>query len=198
MRRFGAWAARSYHIPKREAHAVPIGRAPNLADVRFARMERPIRILFVCLGNICRSPLAEGLFRHHVEAAGLSTYFEIDSAGTGGWHVGEPPDARMSATALSRGLDIRNLRARQIRPSDLQVHNLVLAMDRENLRNIKKLAGSSDASHVKLFRHFDPEPGTGEVPDPYYGGEEGFREVFEIVDRTSRALLEHLRREHSL
>jgi len=161
-------------------------------------MERPIRILFVCLGNICRSPLAEGLFRHHVESAGLSAHFEIDSAGTGGWHVGEPPDERMCATALARGLDIRSLRARQIRPADLEKHNLVLAMDRENLRNVRKLAGSADASHVMLFRHFDPEPGTGEVPDPYYGGEEGFREVFEIVDRTSRALLAHLRREHSL
>lgn len=184
------------------APRTPIGTAAGAAarvpSVRFPRMERPIRILFVCLGNICRSPLAEGLFRHHVEMAGLSSHFEIDSAGTGGWHVGEPPDKRMCAVALARGLDIRHLRARQIRPDDLHRHNLVLAMDKENLRSLRRLAGQADTSHVRLFRSFDPKPGTGEVPDPYYGGEDGFIEVFEIVDRTSRALLEHVRREYRL
>lgn len=161
-------------------------------------MERPIRILFVCLGNICRSPLAEGVFRHHVGLAGLSRHFEIGSAGTGGWHAGDPPDERMCATALARGIDIRHQRARQIRPVDLRRHDLILAMDRDNLAAIRKLAGHAETSHVLLFRQFDPIPETGEVPDPYYGGEEGFAQVFEIVDRTSRSLLEHLRREHGL
>ena len=159
--------------------------------------ERRLRILFVCLGNICRSPLAEGVFRRHVEQAGLSARFEIRSAGTGGWHVGEPPDPRMCATARTRGIDISGLRARQLRAEDLQRHDLVLAMDRENLAAARRLArGGSE--HVVLFRQFDPHPETMEVPDPYFGGEEGFTRVFEIVDRTSRALLAHLRREHGL
>lgn len=155
-----------------------------------------MRILFVCLGNICRSPLAEGLFRHHVESAGLSSRFAIDSAGTGDWHIGKPPDARMCATALDQGLDIRHQRARQFRPADIDDQDLILAMDRENLRNVKAL-GRGELSHIRLFRDFDPEPEDGEVPDPYYGGAEGFREVFRIVDRTSRALLEQLRREQA-
>jgi len=160
-------------------------------------MERPYRILFVCLGNICRSPLAEGVFRHHVVQAGLAHRFEIRSAGTGGWHAGEPPDRRMCATARARGIDISHQRARQLSAADLQQHDLVLAMDRENLRNIRAL-GRGELEHVVLFRTFDPEPETGEVPDPYYGGEEGFSRVFTIVDRTARALLQHLRREHGL
>lgn len=161
-------------------------------------MEKAIRILFVCLGNICRSPLAEGLFRHHMEKAGLGRYFEIKSAGTGSWHVGKPPDPRMVATALERGLDISHQRARQLHLRDLHDHELVIVMDRENLATVRAIAGEADASHVVLFRDFDPEPGSGEVPDPYYGGEEGFHEVYEIVDRTSRSLLEHLRREHGI
>lgn len=160
--------------------------------------ERSIRILFVCLGNICRSPLAEGLFRHHVEEAGLASSIQIRSAGTGGWHVGKPPDERMSATAQRRGVDISRQRARQLAVSDLHEHDLVLAMDRENLANIRSLAAGRATDHVRLFRDFDPAPGSGEVPDPYYGGEEGFVEVFEIVQRTSRSLLEHLRREFGL
>lgn len=157
-----------------------------------------MRILFVCLGNICRSPLAEGVFRHHVEAAGLAERFAIDSAGTGGWHVGKPPDPRTCASALERGLDIRRQRARQLEAADLQRHDLILAMDRDNLRIVRSLGEKNELSHVRLFRDFDPEPEAGEVPDPYYGGEEGFRHVFDIVDRTSRALLEHLRRELAL
>lgn len=155
------------------------------------------RILFVCLGNICRSPLAEGVFRHHVERAGLGSHFEIGSAGTGDWHAGDPPDRRMCAAARARGVDITGQRARQLVASDLQRHDLILAMDRENQRNIRALANGRH-DHVVLFRSFDPEPEAGEVPDPYYGGEEGFAHVYEIVDRTSRALLEHLRRERGL
>jgi len=158
-----------------------------------------IRILFVCLGNICRSPLAEGVFRFHVEQAGLAGRFAIGSAGTGGWHVGEPPDRRMCATARARGVDITHQRARQLRREDLLRHDLVLAMDRENLANVRRLARSeAELERIVLFRRFDPEPGDGEVPDPYYGGEEGFALVYDIVDRTSRALLAHLRREHGL
>lgn len=158
--------------------------------------DSPYRILFVCLGNICRSPLAEGIFRHQVEAAGLAQHFEIASAGTGDWHVGRPPDQRMIATAKERGVEIAHQRARHLRASDLERHDLILAMDRSNLANIRALAFPGAAtSHVVLFRDFDPRPDSVEVPDPYYGGEEDFRQVFEIVERTSRALLDKLHAE---
>lgn len=155
--------------------------------------DQAFRVLFVCLGNICRSPLAEGVFRQHVQEAGLGEKIEIASAGTAGWHEGKPPDHRMCETASERGVEITHQRARQLSASDLRDFDLVLAMDRENLTNIKALATADTPSdRVELFRRFDPEPGTVEVPDPYYGGQEGFIEVFEIVDRTSRALLAHL------
>lgn len=157
---------------------------------------QPYRILFVCLGNICRSPLAEGVFRQHVVEAGLSERFAIASAGTGGWHVGSPPDPRMCRTARARGVEIGHQRGRQLVAEDLLRHELILGMDRQNLANIQKLASADvPASRVNLFRRFDPEPGTLEVPDPYYGPDDGFEEVFDIVHRTSAALLAHLRAE---
>jgi len=157
-------------------------------------MGEPFRILFVCLGNICRSPLAEGVFRQQVQEAGLSERFVIASAGTGGWHVGSPPDPRMCATASARGVEIGHQRGRHLAPGDLLHHELVLGMDRQNVANIRKLAPRDlPPSRIELFRSFDPEPGTMEVPDPYYGDDRGFEEVFEIVERTSGALLEHIR-----
>jgi protein-tyrosine phosphatase len=160
---------------------------------------RPIRILFVCLGNICRSPVAEGVFRHQVKLAGLSDRFCIASAGTGGWHEGEPPDGRMCSTATRRGVDITAQRARALRADDLSSHDHILVMDRDNLANARKLARTpEEAARVVLFRQFDPQPEDGQVPDPYYGGSEGFDRVFDIVDRTSRALLAHLRQTHQL
>ena len=159
-------------------------------------MAEKIRVLFVCLGNICRSPLAEGVFRHQVEAAGLADRFAIGSAGTGGWHEGKPPDERMCATARRRGLDISHQRARQLQAADVGAWDLVLVMDRSNLSNVRKLA--PDATHGRLFRSYDPAPDSDEVPDPYYGGPEGFEEVFDIVERTSASLLEALRKEHGL
>lgn len=152
-------------------------------------MDRPIRILFVCLGNICRSPLAEGVFRHVVREAGLSDRFEIDSAGTGSWHVGEPPDPRTGRTAQRHGV-ILDGEARQFAVEDLEHYDLVLAMDRDNLHDILYLDPSGESSsHVRLFREFDPEPDDVQVPDPYYGGPDGFDTVYRIVERTSRALL---------
>jgi protein-tyrosine phosphatase len=160
---------------------------------------RPIRVLFVCLGNICRSPLAEGVFRHHLRRAGLVAEVEVSSAGTGAWHQGEPPDPRMCATARRRGVDLTAQRARALSAADLSAHDYVLAMDRENLTNIRRLPGAAQhGERIRLFRHFDPKPEDGQVPDPYYGGAEGFDRVYEIVERTSAALLEHLRREHGL
>ena len=156
-------------------------------------MSRPVRVLFVCLGNICRSPVAEGVFRQKVREAGLESFIEMDSAGTGAWHVGNPPDRRMTATARSRGVDISLQRARQFVDTDLADFDHILAMDRSNLHDILYLdTGGDFGQRVTLFRQWDPEPENYEVPDPYYGGEEGFETVFEIVDRTAEALLHGL------
>jgi protein-tyrosine phosphatase len=160
---------------------------------------RPIRVLFLCLGNICRSPLAEGVFRQIVEEEGLQEFFEIDSAGTGPWHVGERPDPRMCATARRRGLDITYQRARQIQRRDLQHYDHVFAMDKYNLQDALSLDPAGDHStRVRLFREFDPEPEGLQVPDPYTGGQEGFEHVFDIAERTSRAILDRFREIYDL
>jgi protein-tyrosine phosphatase len=155
------------------------------------------RVLFVCLGNICRSPLAENVFRHLVEEAGLEERFEIDSAGTGSWHVGERPDARASSVASARGIELRG-RARQVTPDDLVAFDYVLAMDRDNLEELEYMARRGEASaEIRLLRAYDPQvdggtDGGDEVPDPYYGGASGFEDVFDIVSRSCRSLLASL------
>ncbi len=151
-------------------------------------------VLFVCLGNICRSPLAEGIFTSLVVEAGLEDRFEIESAGTGAWHVGERPDARAEMVANQHGVDLVS-EARQITEEDLHRFDYVIAMDRENLRNIQRMADASDAdAQIHLLREFDPEGDAGaEVPDPYYGGASGFENVYEMVHRSCRALLDRLR-----
>jgi len=163
---------------------------------------RPIRVLFVCLGNICRSPLAEAVFRQKVEEAGLADRFEIDSAGTGHWHVGEPPDVRMRATAARRGLDLSGLRARQLRRGDLAgdlAYDHVFVMDKANLNDALYLDPHGDhGTRVRLFREFDPEPDDYQVPDPYYGGPDGFDRVYDIVERTAEAVLQRMREVYGL
>jgi len=162
-------------------------------------MSRPVRVLFVCLGNICRSPLAEGVFRDKVRAAGLDGIIDIDSAGTGAWHVGNPPDRCMMATAKRQGVDISALRARQFVDTDLADFDHILAMDKSNLHDILFLDAGDDFGHrVTLFRQWDPEPGDYEVPDPYYGGDAGFEHVYEIVNRTAEALLKGLAAHYEL
>ncbi|MGA1494808.1 MAG: low molecular weight protein-tyrosine-phosphatase [Rhodothermales bacterium] len=162
-------------------------------------MSRPVRVLFVCLGNICRSPLAEGVFRDKVRAAGLDGIIDIDSAGTGAWHVGNPPDRRMMATAKRQGVEISAQRARQFVDTDLADFDHILAMDKSNLHDILFLDAGDDFGHrVTLFRQWDPEPGDYEVPDPYYGGDAGFEHVYEIVDRTAEALLKGLAAHYEL
>lgn len=152
----------------------------------------PIRVLFVCLGNICRSPLAEGVFKAHVDRAGLGDRFQIDSAGTGNWHVGQPADKRMLATATGHGVTLES-RGRQFGAPDFAQFDHILVMDRSNLHDVLFLDTAGEFNErVKLFREFDPDPGDYQVPDPYYGGEEGFEEVYRIVDRTSEALLASL------
>ena len=149
-------------------------------------------VLFVCLGNICRSPLAEGVFRNLVQEPGLEGDFEIDSAGTGAWHVGEPPDRRSASVAAAHGIELDGT-ARQLEAEDLRDFDYVIAMDRDNLRAIERTRdrASGDAA-VHLLREFDPRGGE-EVPDPYYGGPGGFENVFQMVRRSCQALLDHLR-----
>lgn len=157
-----------------------------------------IRVLFVCLGNICRSPLAEGVFRRLVIERGLTDRIQVDSAGTGAWHVGEPPDRRMRATAESQGVSLEGIRARKVERSDLKTFDYVFAMDRENARDLSYLESNDNRGRVELFRTYDPSGGSLDVPDPYYGGADGFREVFEIVDRTCRSILDRISAENGL
>jgi protein-tyrosine phosphatase len=151
------------------------------------------KVLFVCMGNICRSPAAEGAFRDLVEKAGLSGEFVIDSAGTGAWHEGEPADRRMRQAAERRGLTLTSL-ARAVRPDDYEHFDVILAMDTDNLRALRKRAPAAHHHKIRLFRDLDPEEPGLDVPDPYYGPEGGFEDVLDIVTRTSQALLEELRR----
>jgi protein-tyrosine phosphatase len=151
-------------------------------------------ILFVCLGNICRSPLAEGLFREKVHAAGLEEHFRVASAGTGDWHMGEPPDDRMQAAARRNGdLDLSAQRGQQFARAHFEDFDHIFAMDKSNLHDILFLDEDSQYDgKVRLFREFDPEPGNYQVPDPYAGGREGFDEVYRIADRTTTRILEEL------
>ncbi|PJI49856.1 MAG: protein-tyrosine-phosphatase [Pseudomonas sp.] len=147
-----------------------------------------MKVLFVCLGNICRSPTAEGVFRHKVREAGLEQRVEIDSAGTGDWHVGKAPDARTRAAALRRGYDLSDLRARQVSVADFSRYDLVLAMDSANLRDLKHLRGSIGKAELDLFlRRYELE--IDEVPDPYYGGEDGFEQVLDLIEKACDGLL---------
>jgi protein-tyrosine phosphatase len=152
---------------------------------------RPTRVLFVCLGNICRSPLAEGVFLHLVREAGLADRFEVDSAGTGDWHVGQLPDTRSVAVARRHGVELPS-RARQVTRDDLDVFDHVLAMDRENLRELQRLARPGARAEVRLLRAHDSVRDGDDVPDPYYGGPSGFDLVYDMVHRSCSALLAEL------
>lgn len=152
------------------------------------------RILFVCLGNICRSPLAEGVFRHLVHELDLGTHYEVDSAGTGAWHVGEPADPRSRGVARKHGIVLSG-RARQVTGEDFRTFDLVIAMDRENQANLERIRKGGHG-RLHLLREFDPEArGELEVPDPYYGAPGGFDEVYEMVHRSCGHLLETLESE---
>lgn len=156
-------------------------------------MEEPTRVLFVCLGNIVRSPLAEGLFRWHAAQRGLANRFQVDSAGTSSYHIGERPDSRMRRTAAERGLEYDG-RARQIRQSDLREFDLILAMDHHNLYVLQEMSRGSDAqTEIRLMREFDPQSaGDLDVPDPFYKGQGGFDETYDIVERSVHGLLNSL------
>ena len=152
------------------------------------------RVLFVCLGNICRSPLAEGAFRHHVESSGLADRFEIDSAGTAGYHAGEKPDSRSAAVARKNGIDINGQRARRVIRRDFDDFDEILAMDRSNLRDLERMAGAGAHARIGLLLEEAPQLEVLEVPDPYYGGRDGFDHVWQLVDTATAALLRRITR----
>jgi protein-tyrosine phosphatase len=152
------------------------------------------KVLFVCLGNICRSPLAEGVFRHLVRDKDVAEHYEIDSAGTGGWHVGERPDRRSAEVARRNGVALDG-EARQVVPEDFERFDWIIAMDRSNLRDLESMRRRQDRAKLQLLRDFDPEPGNRDVPDPYYGGPDGFEKVYAMVHRSSTALLDRLEEE---
>ncbi len=158
----------------------------------------PIRVLFVCLGNICRSPLAEAVFRHLVEERGWAERFEIDSAGTSGWHRGAPPDARSAEVARRRGIELAG-GSRKVVAADLRRFHYVIAMDAENHDALRELqASSGGTAQVRRLREFEPRADSLDVPDPYYGGTRGFEDVHDIVERGCAGLLEHIAAEHGL
>lgn len=154
----------------------------------------PIRIITVCLGNICRSPMAESVLRHRIAEAGMSDFVSVESAGTAGWHAGGDADARARATLGRFGYSLDH-RARQFDADWFEEIDLVLAMDRSNYDDLLELAASTgaDTTRVHLFRSFDPQAAHDEVPDPYYGGDGGFVEVLRMVEAASDGVVDHLR-----
>ncbi len=155
-----------------------------------------VKVLFVCLGNICRSPTAEGVFRELVRRQGLDADIITDSAGTGSWHVGSSPDGRAQEVALGRGYDISDLRARQAKAKDFLEFDYVLAMDRSNYANLQSICPSGYEDRLHMFLSFDPNSPEVEVPDPYYGGPAGFDYVLDLVEEASEGLLKDIRSQY--
>ena len=154
-------------------------------------MTQTTSVLFVCMGNICRSPTAEGVFRYYVEQAEVSQQLQIDSAGTHAYHVGEPPDRRARAAAERRGMSLDNIYARRVTTEDFERFDYIIAMDEDNLARLHEESPEEHRSKLRLFLEFS-DGGEREVPDPYYGGAAGFERVLDLVEAASRGLLETL------
>ena len=156
------------------------------------------RILFICLGNICRSPMAEGVFRRVAEEEGLIDRFEIDSAGLGDWHIGQAPDHRAQKAARSRGVDISNQSARQVVDEDFDGFDLLLVMDGANLAELKARAPHEARAKIRCFLDFAPHVGTSDVPDPFFGGADGFDHALDLIEAAARGLLASLTGEETV
>ena len=155
-----------------------------------------VKVLFVCLGNICRSPASEGIFHAMVTKAGLSDVIDIDSAGTGAWHVGDPPDPRGQAAAVRRGYDLSGQRARKVTISDFEQFDYIIGMDSSNYADLAAIAPEASRDKIKLFLDFAPNLSIRDVPDPYYGGPEGFENVLDLLEEASKGLLDEIRHRH--
>ncbi|MFZ5524532.1 MAG: low molecular weight protein-tyrosine-phosphatase [Pseudomonadota bacterium] len=155
-----------------------------------------VAVVFVCMGNICRSPTAEAVFRHYVESAGLSEHIVIDSAGTHDYHIGDPPDQRTQRAARQRGYDMSAIRGRQVEADDFRRFDYVLAMDRGNLAILQSLAPPDSATQARLFLEYARHHAEREVPDPYYGGADGFERVLDMVEDAAQGLLQEIRQRH--
>lgn len=155
-----------------------------------------VKVLFVCMGNICRSPTAHGVFENLVKINGLEDAIEIDSAGTHAYHIGEPPDKRAQATALNRGVDLSSQRARRVQVSDFECYDYVVAMDHDNLSNLIEISPTAMKKKIKLFLSYSSDFDVDEVPDPYYGGPAGFEKVLDMVESASEGLLAHIKQQH--
>ncbi|MBX2859807.1 MAG: low molecular weight phosphotyrosine protein phosphatase [Vampirovibrio sp.] len=159
-------------------------------------MDTMVKVLFVCMGNICRSPSAHGVFLDLLAQHQLSNLVEVDSAGTHAYHVGEPPDPRSQVFAQKRGFDLSALRARRVDPEDYFIYDYILAMDQANMDILIRECPREHMEKVQLFLTYAPEVSETEVPDPYYGGERGFDHVLDLVEAASQGLLEHIRQHH--
>ena len=148
-----------------------------------------MRVLFVCLGNICRSPTAEGVFRHLLAQEAPELRVDVDSAGTAGYHLGDPPDLRTQRAAARRGIDLSGLRARQVTPADFAHFDLILAMDGDNLQELQRMRPARSRAQLRLFLEYAPQLGLREVPDPYYGDAGGFEQVLDLTAAASRGLI---------
>lgn len=157
-----------------------------------------VKVLFICMGNICRSPTAHGVFAHQVAEAGLNHAIETDSAGTHAYHVGKPPDHRAQNTALQRGYDLSDLRARKVGLIDCEQYDYLIVMDQDNLMDVLALCANGNHEKVQLFLSYAENTSTQEVPDPYYGGSGGFDNVLDLVEAASAGLLQEIRQRWKL
>lgn len=157
-----------------------------------------VKVLFVCMGNICRSPSGQGVFEYLVEQAGLSAHIQVDSAGTHSYHVGSAPDERAQAAAARRGIDLSDQRARRVSEADFIEFDYILAMDRSNYADLEELALPDYRDRLHLLMDFAAQLSEDEVPDPYYGGSRGFERVLDLIEEAARGLLEDIRQKHGL
>ena len=157
-----------------------------------------VKVLFVCMGNICRSPTAQGVFERLVADSDLATVIQIDSAGTHAYHIGEKPDERASAAALKRGIDLSKQKARRVSADDFQLFDYVIAMDSSNIEDLAASCPPGHESRMRLFMEFAPDIEVNEVPDPYYGGATGFERVLDLIELAAAGLLAEIRQQHRL